>query len=382
MSLVFEQQIDGPATHAIVIGVGAYAHLPGGDGEEFPEHGGLGQLTSPPHSARAFATWLLAEYRNPDKPLASLELLLSDSESNHFTLPGGDAQEVDRANLDKVDKAVTDWKDRGDQNPKHLMIFYFCGHGIGSGLQTTLLLEDFGQRHDRPLKRSINFDELYLGMDKCQARYQCYFVDACRVASPLLIETYNYAGDPIIYGSALHSPEGKRFAPIYYSTVAGDRSYGQQGQPSVFTGVLLKALAGAGSDDVHGDWRVDTDTLNRGIGFLLKRIAAEEQWLDQISPVDELTTYTFHHLEGKPLVPVAIGCRPDEANGVAELCYALPDGSHETVRSEMRRTDWDIDVEEGDYLFAARFADGSYPNNQVVRYVRPPFRPIPIKVSS
>ena len=60
-----------PATHAIVIGVGTYPHLNGGDPERLSRyHGGLKQLSSPPESAREFTNWLLDEFHNPAKPLA------------------------------------------------------------------------------------------------------------------------------------------------------------------------------------------------------------------------------------------------------------------------------------------------------------------------
>lgn len=52
MSLVFEKQIGVLATHAILIGVGAYTHLLGGDGDLFKGHESMGQLTSPSHSAQ------------------------------------------------------------------------------------------------------------------------------------------------------------------------------------------------------------------------------------------------------------------------------------------------------------------------------------------
>lgn len=75
-------------THAIVIGVGAYKYLPGGKGREILEQNeGMGQLSSPPESARSFTDRLLKESNNPKKPLASLQLLISDSNTDRFTLP-------------------------------------------------------------------------------------------------------------------------------------------------------------------------------------------------------------------------------------------------------------------------------------------------------
>lgn len=380
MSLVFERQIDGPATHAIVIGVGAYAHLPGGDGVPFPDHQSMEQLTSPPHSARAFAKWLTGDYRNPTKPLASLDLLISEAQGNEFTLPNGEVKQIEPAILENVDRAVLTWKDRGDKSPDHLMIFFFCGHGITGGPITSLLLEDFGKRSDRPLKQAIDFNSFYQGMAKCKARQQCYFVDACRVASPTLIEAHNYAGEPIIYGST--QPSGKRRAPVYYSTVLGSRAYGRTDAPSVFTEVLIRAFDGAGSDDVDGDWRVDTQMLNRGISYLLEREIGETTGLEQVCPVDGLTRFTLHYLDRRPVVPVTVGCRPTGANNVVVLSYCYMDGSNEVERLPPQSSDWNIDVEEGTYCFSAKLKGRTYrPNNEGIG-VRPPFRRVNIEVTS
>jgi len=379
MGIIFERQINGPSTHAVVIGVGAYSHLLGGDGDLFPGHESMGQLTSPPQSAYDFATWLINKYRNPAKPLASLELLVSDAQSTGFTLPDGQVKPVDQANMNNVKKAVLDWIDRGNTNVEHFMIFYFCGHGIASGLLTSLLLEDFGERHDSPLMQAIDFQEFYLGMDKCKARQQCYFIDACRAASPTLIESSGFKGDPIIYGSVRHSDLGSRRAPIYYSTVAGSRAYGRTGAPSLFTEALLKALDGAGSDDVDGDWRVDTDTLNRGIDYILTRMIGEDLQIDQVSPVCELTRFTFHHLDGRPIVPVTIGCEPHTANEKANLSYSNPAGQ-KMIRPAVKPAPWDVYLEEGNYQFYADFPGGEFHNNNEGRYIRPPFRPVQIPV--
>src|SRR5438552_18240348 len=67
-----------PGTHAVVIGIGRYPWLVGGKAKpRFAQNDGMAQLTSPPASPRAFATWLLATYDNSEAPLASPALLLS-----------------------------------------------------------------------------------------------------------------------------------------------------------------------------------------------------------------------------------------------------------------------------------------------------------------
>ena len=79
--VVHDVAIAGPATHALVIGVGSYPHLLGGSGPRCADNEGLGQLKSPTASATVFANWLIEEFANASKPLASLAMLISD-ESN------------------------------------------------------------------------------------------------------------------------------------------------------------------------------------------------------------------------------------------------------------------------------------------------------------
>ena len=59
--LVHDAAVAGPATHALVIGVGDYPHLNGGTKKRTDQHDGMEQLTSPPISARQFASWLLSD---------------------------------------------------------------------------------------------------------------------------------------------------------------------------------------------------------------------------------------------------------------------------------------------------------------------------------
>ncbi|UCE27237.1 MAG: hypothetical protein JSW52_00335, partial [Candidatus Coatesbacteria bacterium] len=317
----------------------------------------------------------------PEKPLASLELLISEKGNGQFTRPDGEVKKVESANLANVDAAVINWKDRGDKSRDNLMVFYFCGHGVASGDITTLLLHDFGKREDRPLKQAIDFGGFHLGMDKCAARQQCYFVDTCRVASPTLIEASNYAGDPIIYGSAKHSTKGKRYAPVYYSTVAGSRAYGREGAPSIFTEVLLRAMKGAGSGRIRGDWHVTTNTLANGISYLLEWEIREDEPVEQVPETGKVARFPLHYLKGKPVVPVRIGCVPSKANDEARLSYSdvdVPGGI--VTRKDMDPMDWEVDIEPGRYRFSAEFPGGAYRDNNEEGLVWPPIIEVPIGV--
>lgn len=380
MTLIHDKKINGPVTHAIVIGVGVYSHLLGGNSILFPRHEGMGQLKSPPISACAFANWLLREYNNPDKPLSSLELLISDATSTQFALPDGKVTKVEKANKSNIRRSVRNWIDLGDENLDNRLIFFFCGHGIASGPFTVLLLDDFGEYQHSPLQNTIDFHGFYLGMDKCKAREQIYFVDACRTASSTLIESLNYAGDPIIEPSATHSSLGRRYAPAYFSTVPGDSAYGRPMATSVFTEALIRALNGAGSDNIEGDWRVYTDRLNTGIYYSIKRLLSNTPLLEQVISVDGLSSpFTIHYLKGKPIVPITVGCEPKEANNTAQLSFSNQITNVE--RPTMQSSDWDVEIVEGEYSFYAKFPRGLYFDNDIKKYVRPPFRKIPIEVN-
>jgi len=320
------------------------------------------------------AQWLLTRYHNPSKPLASLELLISEPGVTQFVMPGGQAVQVDGATMANVETAVRAWKARGDAHEGNLMLFFFCGHGIASGTQLSLVLEDFGSDRDTPLDHVVDFDGLHLGMDKCKARQQCCFIDVCRVASPTLIQAANYSGRPIIHGSAVHAAT-PRNAPTYFSALLGTSAYGRQGQPSFFTEALLKAFEGAGADDLEGGWRVQTDMLNLGIHHLLRRAVDETAAAGQVSAVNNLTRFTLHHLRGNPIVPVEVACEPPDRNGEAEFRYQ--GNGRQDRRAPPRSENWDLELEVGAYQFTAIL-----PERQVAvdDFVRPPFRPVRIRV--
>jgi len=125
--LVHQNNSPAAATHAIVIGVGDYPHLLGGSKTLSASNDGMGQLSSPPISARAFAKWLITSYWNPDKPLDTVALLLSESSASDFENPETAARITPaRASYDQVELAIQDWARRGAENPDNLLIFIFA----------------------------------------------------------------------------------------------------------------------------------------------------------------------------------------------------------------------------------------------------------------
>jgi hypothetical protein len=245
----------------------------------------------------------------------------------------------------------------------------------------TLLPEDYGSLQTPPqmsLGLAIDFDGLYLGMDSCAARNQIFFVDACRVASGLLIRTQNYAGNPVIPGMAqITSPP--RNAPIYYGAVPGITAFGRTGKPSFFTEALLKAFRGAGADDISGTWALQTDTLGRGIHHQLRRAVATTAAAGQLSMASHIgAPLAFHELAGLPECPVDVVCDPE-----SEIASATLEVSGNGVR-KTRDPDpslWGLDLTLGDYHFKAKVGMPSIKSGLCVSRVAPPYRSIKIRMT-
>jgi hypothetical protein len=278
-----------------------------------------------------------------------------------------------------VSAAVAEWKKRGDVSSENRLIFFFCGHGIAQGSDTSLLLADYGANVNDALTGAIDFRSFHLGMNTCAAQQQCYFIDACRASSDTLIESYGKAGLPIIRPNTRYRrPDGPREAPIYYSTIAGEDAYARPGEVSPFTDALIRGLRGAGGDDSEGDWRVSTTRLKEAIDYFLKRAAVGGQGRVQVPATSELTTFYLHHLADLPEVPVTICCQPSDAHAAAELSYRA--GAQPPTKRAPADCEWEVPLQAGTYHFAAEFQAGPYINATAEAHVRPVYRKVPLKV--
>lgn len=368
--------------HALVIGVGEYPWLNGGTQPRFAHFEGMGQLSSPPESARAFADWMLSPtgYHNPAYPLASLDLLIADSSTDQFVPPGGASTTIQRARFADINTAILSWFQRGHAHADNLLLFFYCGHGVASGIDMTLLPEDYGSQQTPPqmsLNLAIDFNGFYLGMDSCAAKNQLFFIDACRVASGLLIRTHNFSGNPVIPGMAqVISPP--RNAPIYYGAVPGISAYGRKGKTSFFTEALLKAFRGAGADDISGTWALQTDTLHRGIHHHLRRAVANTAAAGQLSMASNVgQPLAFHQLTGLPECPVDVLCDPESDTAIANLAVS---GNGVQQARVPDAAPWGLNLLLGDYDFAANITVPLARAGQIRSRVAPPFRSVKIRV--
>lgn len=373
MTIIDEIEIDEPATHVIVIGVGDYPHLLNGSGDQLVEEEceKMGQLTSPPHSARKFANWLIKDSANQlVKPLSSVELLISDANNNMYTHPKTKKSiKIDRANKENTTNAIFEWVNRakrhqGGHEQSDLVIFYFCGHGLNTGGQWVLLLDDYGKNHRAKFSGAFDFNLFYHGMDQCDARLQLFFVDACRTFSDELLNLSSGV-DPIIEGKK-EFKFPRRYAPVYSASLPGSAAWGRKNKPAYFTEALIQSLRGAGSVKSKGKWIVYADTLNRGISYNLRRKSKR----NQVTQVDKLIDgLQLIKIQGQPIIPVAIGCEPKEANAKATLTLSNNSG-YKNSCSKIT-TAWDVEIPAGDYEFRATFEE-IYRENHINQSVWPP----------
>lgn len=377
--LVHSVDVHGPAVHAIVIGVSAYPHLVGGIGRTTERNEGMGQLRSPAPSARATASWLIEELHDPNKPLATVALLLSESDPQPFRNPTtGEDHAVEAATMTNARQALGEWGARG-QSADDRLLFYYCGHGLGNGTKAALLLADFGANPYDPLESAIDFNNFWLGLEAVAAREQCFFIDACRANSETALGANGYMGSPIFAPDIINLPipaPPPRVAPVYYSTVLGQDAYGRPDRPSPFTDALLRALKGAGSDNEEGDWRVSTTGLQRAIDFFMSRAFDAGARRVQVPATNNLTTLFLHHLDHEPEAVVFVGCRPEEANALAAFSY-LSQGVVGANRAPAPG-DWEVVLLPGDYEFIADFPGGGYIRATKRWYVSPPYRKVPL----
>lgn len=379
--LVRETAVPGPATHALVVGVGAYPHLNGGSKRKSNQHDGMEQLTSPPVSARMFASWLMSEFRHPQKPLASVALLLSEAAPAPFVDPADPTKTFDipEANSANVRQAIEHLFRRGDENADNLLIFYFCGHGIAAGPDTALLLADYGANDLNALEGAIDFRRLRLGFARCKASEQCFFVDACRASTDTLIEAIGHAGQVIIAsGPPRDAGLPPRRAPVFYATLNGFKAFAIPEKPTIFTNALLESLRNLAADDEMGDWRVSTNKIQIAVEHLAARQALDIK-KQQVPTADDVANVHINFLGTPPKVPVYVSSDPAGALATASLTYQLAGGPPVPAPADGRNgTEWVLQLPSGSYDFTVTV--GANPPGMASNFVRPAFRFVKVKV--
>jgi hypothetical protein len=388
MTAIVDLTADTPQTHALIIGAGAYTHLLGGaPGKVLDDPLGLEQLTTTTISARHFAGWVLARHfdpaakdglHNPDAPLGSVELLLSEkleAPSDPYILPNGESMPVENATIQNILDACRRWRKRCDRHRNNVALFYFCGHGVAKG-ETVLLAEDFGANEFQPFEGALNFDRMRLGMDTCAARTQCYFVDSCRNVPFQLMNSFNVdARTPFASDIGADVPN----ALILYATSHNRTATGFANDVTLFTAVLLDALNGRGSAKRNGQWVVSTNLFGGAVRELMQRrddAVVQDCDCQIFGPGPGI----FHLPSQPPLVPVTLQCAPPAATAHAELSYRHRKKPTIADRRALAEAPWQLMLESGAYEVNAHFPNRGFQDFEDVILIEPPFSDEPLAI--
>jgi hypothetical protein len=358
MSLVHDAHLpDAQAqTHALVIGVGDYPHLPGGSQAQIAparQSYGLQSLDSPAWSAVEFAAWLTAHLQNRRAPLGTVDLLVSAP-------PGAPAQlhGFDVPTMAGITTAFNAWEARCHKRADNVAVFYFCGHGFQREVMM-LLPADFGNPAVGVVWNNIiDFTSTQIGLIDCMANTQLYLVDACRETPVLLLRDLHGHATALKTTATLQYPT--RNAPVFQSATTGTRAHGEPGKVSYFTSAIIECLKSTGARGMNGSrWAVSTNSLGVALQEYMKRT--------QVPGVGRLTCDTgagqsnfdtdIHEFTGTADVLASITCDRDAA--LAAATFAISSAAVPRTPYPANGAAVELRLPSGQYDIEATFAAGT-----------------------
>jgi hypothetical protein len=327
-ALVYENVAAKPGTHVILIGIGTYRYLIGGEDENPDTADEMGQLDAPPKSVKVLADWFLDHFENPERPLASLALVVSADAPVRYAHGRATAEDHDlpRGTVPEIKAAVRAWNTRASVHRGNQTIFFFCGHGLFSG-SSVLIARDFGETMETRFDEAVNLDDFLAAMLTMQPDNQVFVVDACRTPAALenaLIGRKN-TGDGLLSPVPLAARGGslaKQSVHLATSTLAP--SYGRTDGISIYTDALIRALSGGGAQS-DLDWWIGTNGLQTALAAYTARIARK---YDVAQEPDRIRSGQFKvHQPTSVKVPIYVTCHPAEVWGECFRIDALLDNS-------------------------------------------------------
>ena len=329
MVLVFDQRAalaGAPGVHALIAGVSAYPHLPGGTAAPAPDDYGMRQLSSTALTAYRMYRWLMDRKDHFQVPLATVRLLLSPAPGEIAAEPGINGA-GEACTLEHFQSDAKDWRTDAGAHADGYTFFYFAGHGVQrSRGDQVMLMEDFGDGLGGTLAKSVNTKNIYFGMARSDTRpsiaqNQLYFVDACRVL-PSKFLNFEQMPTGVVWDVELPGVDERR-APIFYAALPGDKAYAVAGDQTLFSKALLSCLnGGAGElDDTDGQehWHVTMQSLSEALPTVIDDLN-ETFGADQEFTVDGVgRDVTFHLLDGPPDVDVVLDIAPEAALQVVQV---------------------------------------------------------------
>jgi hypothetical protein len=320
--VVYSEEGEGPRTHVLIVGVGHYPYFI--DGPRESPGAELSQLTSPSPSARALANWFIDEYRYPPAPLGSVALLVSEEIPTPFLTPSGARQLLD-PDYNNFSVSVEHWFDRGNTDENNRLIFMFCGHGYGFAQESSLLMSDFDFSRQARWDSALDLGKFVLGMAKCAAAEQLYFIDACRRPHGDLVSPGAVAGrTPIhVIADPRANYQSKVNTPLFFATGNDEPALSRANDVSIFTAAFLKAMRGMAARDDSGEWSVNNYSLLEAMAHISDRLTNEFFSNPQQPQGGQARAFVLHCLPKDPISPVYLYRDGGTPCGPGDLHYSV-----------------------------------------------------------
>lgn len=252
----------GPATHVLIIGVGAY------QSPRFKK-----PLTSTTFSARALADWFIGEapgFRNEACPLGSLAILLSEpatAAQPQATYADGP---VPRATFALARDAVRAWVKRVNSHKDNLAILYVASHGESLLTRTAFLLEDYAMDELDATAGMSEVEQFISALENAKAIAQLLLFDCCRSATDFALPWNELFGNKLIAltrENRGHDEPSKQW--VIAATALGEVAGGRINGTTLFADALLDALGGVAGDPADEGWPVRPGLLVDRVSRLL-----------------------------------------------------------------------------------------------------------------
>ena len=391
---------DSPGTHALIIGISDYKHLPS-FGQSAAPRGkadqlslGLTQQTIAARTAQHFYNWLVKRKDRLVAPLATCRLMLAPSDEEIMEQPEIEKLKTTCTMEDFLVQANA-WRQDASARKEDTTIFYFAGNGFEVEKSDPVLRSgDFGNGVGPVLRSAFRVDDLFRGMGPAHwqpdiARTQLYFVDTDR--NPLGMVSASMRRGTTLPFDVEQPGIDDRGAVIFYASTPGSPAYGVKGEGlTYFLMGLILSLEGAaaipGSIDELGrqHWQISIKSLVQNLGPMVKDLTAQAGVKQEVTLSGLVKDAVICFLDGPPKILLRLEIEPPAAAAKARI--EVRDTEDELV--DIPPLEGNPPVLEtallaGYYRIKILFdsTDSAFRNHQFMQLLMPPMAVLKIKVA-
>jgi hypothetical protein len=385
-ALIREDPDSVPGTHVLIVGIGTYDYLLDGAMAAPDIAAGMRQIPAAARSARALADFFLDDFDNPERPLGSLAMVLSEPAPATYSHPKANVTgPLPNGDVGTVEDAIHRWVERGTARDGDLLVLYFVGHGVSAGTPL-LLCRDYGKSAYNRFDGAVNLTTLLLGLGTMQSGDQLVMIDACRTddrVARLVEGAAGALGRPVLTPLAQSDDRwGRAVQSVHFATSARTQAWAEPDGETLYSVVLLKALRGWGAQPRYGYW-VGTGGLTEALDEFVPRLGRSGRVKQQ---PDWVRVGQFKIcLPRAAMADAYVTCDPDQvwttplrltADGTGVALY------HQHEPSSSLR-EWAVSVRAGQYSFGVHFDGTSEYEDLLVdnQLVSPPAYPVRLRPS-